>query len=55
MLLKLIQVNPFFFRRDEATELGYKTYADLSMQTKMAGTLENVQQSLGAILQIGEF
>uniref|UniRef100_A0A1B6FE92 oligopeptidase A n=1 Tax=Cuerna arida TaxID=1464854 RepID=A0A1B6FE92_9HEMI len=41
-------------RRDEARLLGYESYAHLSMETKMAGTLENVQQTLGNMLKVAK-
>ncbi|XP_054285847.1 oligopeptidase A [Macrosteles quadrilineatus] len=41
-------------RRDEARLLGYKTYAHISMETKMAGSLEKVQETLGNMLQVAK-
>lgn len=38
-------------RQDVAKTLGYKTYVDMSMETKMAGTLENVQTVMDALLE----
>ncbi|GJQ78768.1 hypothetical protein Trydic_g2800 [Trypoxylus dichotomus] len=35
-----------FLRRDQAKILGYKTFADISMETKMAGSVENVMDML---------
>ena len=32
----------FSFRRDIANMLGYENFAQMSMETKMAGTVENV-------------
>uniref|UniRef100_A0A1B6E4N2 Peptidase M3A/M3B catalytic domain-containing protein n=1 Tax=Clastoptera arizonana TaxID=38151 RepID=A0A1B6E4N2_9HEMI len=38
-------------RRDEARVLGYPTYADMSMETKMVGTLSNAEDTLANLLQ----
>ncbi|XP_076243592.1 uncharacterized protein LOC143184898 isoform X2 [Calliopsis andreniformis] len=40
-----------FERNKRAKLLGYKTYVDLSMETKMAGSLENVYQTLDSLLE----
>lgn len=40
-----------FLRRDQANILGYETYADMSMETKMAGSVENVQHLLKTLLE----
>ncbi|XP_073999508.1 oligopeptidase A [Rhodnius prolixus] len=39
-------------RRDMAKVLGYGSFAEMSMETKMAGTVENIQNTLGKILEI---
>lgn len=38
-------------RRNIAETLGYKTFVDMSMETKMAGSLENVQNTLDTLLE----
>ncbi|XP_047026431.1 probable cytosolic oligopeptidase A [Helicoverpa zea] len=38
-------------RREQATILGYETYADMSMETKMAGSVENVNNVLDSLLE----
>lgn len=38
-------------RRNVAETLGYKTFADMSMETKMAGSKENVQNMLDTLLE----
>lgn len=40
-----------FFRRQQAKILGYKSYAEMSMETKMAGSIENVQNTLHKLLE----
>lgn len=40
-----------FLRRDQAKILGYNSFADMSMETKMAGNVENVQNMLHALLK----
>lgn len=35
--------------------LGYETYADVSMETKMAGSVTNVRQTLNTMLKLGRF
>ncbi|KAG7197017.1 hypothetical protein KM043_017552 [Ampulex compressa] len=39
------------YRKRKAEILGYKSYAHLSMETKMAGTLENLYATLDQLLQ----
>lgn len=38
-----------------AKVLGYGSFAEMSMETKMAGTVENIQNTLGKILEIGNY
>lgn len=38
-------------RREQAKLLGYETFADMSMETKMAGTVSNVRNVLEALLE----
>lgn len=38
-----------------ANVLGYITYAHMSMETKMAGSIANVQQTLNLLLKKGNF
>jgi oligopeptidase A len=38
------------YRLDQAATIGYRTYADMSMDSKMAGTVENVQAMIGNLL-----
>lgn len=38
-------------RTDVAKILGYKTYVDMSMETKMAGSLQNVYNMIAALLE----
>lgn len=38
-------------RMDVAKILGYKTYVDMSMETKMAGSLQNVYNMIAALLE----
>ncbi|KZC14840.1 Oligopeptidase A, partial [Dufourea novaeangliae] len=38
-------------RKKRAKVLGYKTYADLSMETKMAGSLENIYNTFDILLE----
>lgn len=40
-----------YLRRDNARILGYGTYVDMSMETKMAGSKENVQNMLNTLLE----
>lgn len=40
-----------FLRREQAKILGFKTYADISMETKMAGTVNNVKITLNKLLE----
>lgn len=42
-----------FCRDDEAKLLGYPTYAHLSMETKMAGSLQSVENMLDFLLKKG--
>jgi len=42
------------FRREAANLLGYPTYAHLSMETKMAGPLDRVRETLGNMLQVAK-
>uniref|UniRef100_A0A023EZR5 Putative oligopeptidase n=1 Tax=Triatoma infestans TaxID=30076 RepID=A0A023EZR5_TRIIF len=39
-------------RRDMARVLGYDSFAHMSMETKMAGSVENINNTLGKILEI---
>ncbi|XP_038223482.1 probable cytosolic oligopeptidase A [Zerene cesonia] len=39
------------YRSDQAKMLGYDTYADMSMETKMAGSVENVYNCLDVLLE----
>lgn len=41
-------------RNKQAKMLGYKTYVDLSMETKMAGSLENIYETFDNLLETGE-
>ena len=43
-----------FFRRDLAKILGYESYAHVSMETKVAGSVENVQNILDSFLEKGK-
>lgn len=38
-------------RRDQATILGYNSFVDMSMETKMAGSIHNVRNVLNTILE----
>lgn len=38
------------YRNEQANILGYETYVDMSMETKMAGSLENVNSILNSLL-----
>ncbi|RZC39037.1 Peptidase M3 domain containing protein [Asbolus verrucosus] len=40
-----------YARRDLAKLLGFETYADLSMETKMAGSIDNVNKMLTTLLE----
>ncbi|CAH1977202.1 unnamed protein product [Acanthoscelides obtectus] len=40
-----------FIRRDVAKILGYETYGDMSMETKMAGSVDAVRHMLAALLE----
>nr|XP_022915778.1 probable cytosolic oligopeptidase A [Onthophagus taurus] len=40
-----------FLRRDQAKILGYSTFADMSMETKMAGSVTNVKNMLSTLLE----
>lgn len=40
-----------YLRREQANLLGYKTFADMSMETKMAGSVQNVKNLLLTLLQ----
>lgn len=42
-------------RRDEAKLLGYPTFADISMETKMVGTLQNAEDHLAQLLSKGKY
>ena len=37
-------------RLDQASTLGYYNYAEMSLASKMAGSVENVQSMLGSLL-----
>lgn len=39
------------YRRQQANCLGFETYADMSMETKMAGTVDNVKHMLSSLLE----
>lgn len=39
------------YRKEQANILGYETYVDMSMETKMAGSLENVNNVLDSLLE----
>lgn len=39
-----------FLRQDQAKILGFKNYGEVSMETKMAGSVENVQKTIGDLL-----
>lgn len=39
------------FRQEQAKLLGFKTYADMSMETKMLGTVDAVEKMLGELLE----
>lgn len=43
-----------FKRNEQAKLLGYKTYADFSMETKMAANVENVYHVLDNLLTTGK-
>lgn len=43
-----------FQRREQAKLLGYATYADLSMETKMAGSVDAVRRMIDVLLEKGE-
>lgn len=40
-----------FLRREQAKLLGYDTFADMSMETKMAGSVDNIKKTLGKLLE----
>ena len=42
-----------FSRKDQANLLGFDDYAAMSMETKMAGSLENVKKLLASLLTRG--
>jgi len=42
------------FSNGIAKALGYKTYVDMSMETKMAGSMENVVSILDQLLEKGK-
>ena len=42
-----------FQRRDQAKILGYPTYVDMSMETKMAGSVASVQLMINSLLEKG--
>ena len=42
------------FRRREAKLLGHSSYADYAMQTKMAGSVDNILDMLDHLLHKGE-
>lgn len=39
------------YRKEQANILGFETYADMSMETKMAGSVENVYNVLDSLLE----
>ncbi|XP_043461666.1 probable cytosolic oligopeptidase A [Leptopilina heterotoma] len=39
------------YRKEVANHLGYKTFADMSMETKMAGSLENLNNFFDSLLE----
>lgn len=41
-----------FLRRTQANILGYETFADMSMETKMAGSVKKVTDTLGSLLEV---
>ena len=41
-------------RHEIAQKLGYKSYAHMNMETKMAGSLENVYEFLDTLLETGK-
>lgn len=43
-----------YLRRQQANLLGYNTYVDMSMETKMAGSLENVYKMLEKLLEVAK-
>ncbi|KAF5301744.1 hypothetical protein FQR65_LT08726 [Abscondita terminalis] len=40
-----------FLRREQANLLGYKSYAEMSMETKMARSVENIKNVMGVMLE----
>lgn len=42
-------------RIEQAQRLGYKHYAEMSMETKMAGSLENLQNTLEILRKTGNY
>lgn len=43
-----------FARREQAQLLGYKTFVDMSMETKMAGNVETVRDTLSSLLDVAK-
>ena len=44
-----------FQRRDQVKLLGYPTFAAMSMETKMAGSVDNVTKMIELLLEKGNF
>lgn len=44
-----------FQRRDQVKLLGYASFADMSMETKMAGSVDNVKKMIDLLLEKGKF
>lgn len=40
-----------FLRKEQARLLGYETFAQMSMETKMAGNVDNIKNTLGVLLE----
>lgn len=48
-----LTIHLLFYRKELAKLLGYNSFAEMSMETKMAGSIDNVTNTLQAILEHG--
>lgn len=44
-----------FIRHELAVVAGYKNHFEANLRTKMAGSLENIQNTLDSFLEVGKF